>query len=87
MKEEIRPDKVLGQIMLDNFEEYFKFGICYLLLNLHIYKKLSYKERKYIESLLPGERVGSAYCWPVSERPPRLKWIQETFMQGKKNHQ
>ena len=71
----------LLQICLDEFDSYFKTGLCRLSHSLYLNNKISNKECSIIEKYLKDnsfeDKTLFEYWWNCSHKQPRIQWLKK----------
>lgn len=76
----MRTDKQLIQLVLDNFNEQFRTGLCGVLLYMYTEDILTLFEWSTLKELFdehkPTEDYGWGYWWEPSDHRPRIEFLK-----------
>lgn len=72
-KEELK--KIL---LLENFDKYFKTGLCYYFVMLRAFEVITYYELFFLNTEIEGVRGKGDYSfiWKEGLKEPRINWIK-----------
>ena len=82
----MRTQLELWQIVKDNFDEYFKFGLCLLINDLELYDIINLDEQESLEKELSEYGNANDFFLGEQEDPkPRLEFIDKMIKKHSEN--